>query len=72
MTKLRIGPVVAASLTAGLVAAAVLVLGPFGGAQEHVITGVTLLAFAFGWAMLAALSILCTDQPQRWAIAPAA
>ena len=71
MKKLRIGPVVVLSLTASFTAAAALVLGPFGGAREHVITGVTLLAFAFGWAMLAGLSILRTDQPQRWAAAPA-
>lgn len=71
MKKLRIGSIVALSLAAGFIAAAVLVLGPFGGAREHVITGVTLLAFASGWAMLAVLSILRTDQPQRWAMAPA-
>lgn len=72
MKKLRAGPAVGLSLTAGFVLAAALVLGPFGGAREHVITGVTLLAFALGWALLAGLSILRTDQPQRWAIAPAA
>lgn len=71
MKKLRVGPVVALSLSAGFAAAAGLVLGPFGGAQEHVITGVTLIAFASGWAMLAGLSILRTDQPQRWVVAPA-
>lgn len=71
MKKLPIGRIVALSLAAGFIAALVLVLGPFGGAQEHVITGVTLLSFAAGWAMLAVLSILRTDQPQRWAIAPA-
>lgn len=70
MRKLRVGPVVALSLVAGFAAAIGLVLGPFGGAQEHVITGMTLLAFASGWAMLAGLSILRTDQPQRWAVAP--
>jgi pimeloyl-ACP methyl ester carboxylesterase len=47
------------------------VLGPFGGGQEHVITGVTLLAFASGWAILAFLSTRFSDQPQRWAVAPA-
>lgn len=72
MKKLRIGPIVASSLVAGFTAAAALVVGPFGGAPEHVITGVTLLAFASGWAMLAVLSIHRTDQPQRWATAPAA
>jgi pimeloyl-ACP methyl ester carboxylesterase len=72
MNRLPIGPTVALSLIAGFTASAVLVLGPFGGAQEHVITGVILLSFAFGWAMVAGLSIFLTDQPQRWAIAPAA
>lgn len=72
MKTLRIGPIVALSLAAGFIIAAALVLGPFGGAREHVITGLTLLAFALGWALLAVLSIRFTDQPQRWAIAPAA
>lgn len=72
MNRQRIGPIVALSLAAGFAAAASLVLGPFGGAQEHVITGVALLAFASGWALLAVLSIHRTDQPQRWAVAPAA
>ena len=31
-----------------------------------------LLGFAFGWALLAVLSVRFTDQPQRWAAAPAA
>jgi hypothetical protein len=43
------------------------VMGPLAGAQEHVITGTVLLAFASGWALLAGLSIRWTDQPQRWA-----
>jgi pimeloyl-ACP methyl ester carboxylesterase len=72
MKPLPVGPVAALSITTGFAAAAMLALGLFGGAQEHVITGVTLLAFALGWAMLACLSILRTAQPQRWAIAPAA
>jgi hypothetical protein len=32
---------------------------------------VVLLGFAFGWALLAVLSVRFTDQPQRWAVAPA-
>jgi pimeloyl-ACP methyl ester carboxylesterase len=67
----HIGRVVIGCLTAGLVVALGLVLGPLGGAQEHVITGAVLLAFAASWASLAALSILWTDQPQRWAAMPA-
>ena len=68
----RIGVIVAGSLAAGLVAALVLVAAPFIAAQENVLTGVVLLGFAFGWALLAVLSVRFTDQPQRWAAAPAA
>ena len=35
------------------------------------LTGVVLLAFALGWALLAVLSTRFSDQPQRWAAAPA-
>jgi hypothetical protein len=58
-------------LAAGLVAALVLVAALFIAAQENVLTGVVLLGFAFGWALLAVLSVRFTDQPQRWAAAPA-
>jgi pimeloyl-ACP methyl ester carboxylesterase len=67
----HIGLIVAGSLVAGSVVALVLVLGPFGGAQEHVIMGTALLGFALGWTLLAVLSMLWTDQPQRWAAVPA-
>ena len=70
--KGRVGLIVAGSLITGLVVALVLVIGPFGGAQEHVIMGTALLGWALGWALLAALSIRWTNQPQRWAIVPAA
>jgi pimeloyl-ACP methyl ester carboxylesterase len=53
------------------VAALALVVGPVGGAQEHVITGTVLLTFSASWALLATLSILRTGQPQKWAFAPA-
>ena len=68
----RIGLVVLGSITSGLVAAFGLALLAFGGFQEPTITGVVLVAFAAGWAMLAALSVRLTDQPQRWAVIPAA
>jgi len=67
MTTNQIGRIVIACLAAGLVFALALVVGPFGGAEEHVITGAVLLAFASSWALLAVLSILWTTQPQRWA-----
>jgi pimeloyl-ACP methyl ester carboxylesterase len=35
------------------------------------LAGVILLAFALGWALLAALSLWLSDHPQRWAVAPA-
>jgi pimeloyl-ACP methyl ester carboxylesterase len=70
--KSPVGLVVAGSIFSGLVVALVLVVGPFGGAQEHVIMGTALLGWALGWALLAVLSIRWSDQPQRWAIVPAA
>jgi len=70
--KGRVGLIVAGSLITGFVVALVLVIGPFGGAQEHVIMGTALLGWALGWALLAVLSIRWSDQPQRWAVVPAA
>ena len=67
----RIGLVVAAALLSGAASALVLTLGVFAGAEEHLITGSALLAFAASWAMLAVLSARYTDQPQRWALLPA-
>ena len=61
-----------ARCSAGLVAAAALVAGPFAGGREAVITGALLLGFAVGWALLAVLSARFTDRPQRWAAVPAA
>ena len=68
----HIGRIVAASLATGLLGALVLTLVVFAGAAEHVITGTALLAFAFGWALLAVLSTRLTSRPQRWALIPAA
>src|SRR5438445_8602632 len=70
--KGRVGLIVVGSLITGFVVALVLVIGPFGGAQEHVIMGTALLGWALGWALLAVLSIRWSDQPQQWAIVPAA
>ena len=67
----RIGLVVAGSMAAGLVAAALLVIAPLAPAEEHSLTGMVLLGFALGWALLAVLSVQCSDQPQRWAATPA-
>jgi pimeloyl-ACP methyl ester carboxylesterase len=58
-------------LAAGLLAALVLVAAPVVPAQESGVTGAVLCGFAFGWAMLAVLSVRFTTQPQGWAAAPA-
>jgi pimeloyl-ACP methyl ester carboxylesterase len=72
MTTQPIGRIVVGCLTAGvLVALALVTVGPVAGAQEYLITGTVLLAFAASWASLATLSILRTEQPQRWAALPA-
>jgi pimeloyl-ACP methyl ester carboxylesterase len=62
---------VAGSLATGLVAALLFVAAPFIPAEESAVTGAVLCGFALGWAMLAVLSVRFTDQPQRWAAAPA-
>src|SRR2546430_7999419 len=69
--KGRVGLIVTGSMFAGLVVALALVVGPFGGAQEHVIMGAALLGWALGWALLAVLSMRWSDQPPRWAVLPA-
>jgi pimeloyl-ACP methyl ester carboxylesterase len=58
-------------LATGLVAAVLLAAAPFIPAEESAVTGAVLCGFALGWAMLAVLSVRFTDQPQRWAAAPA-
>src|SRR5512132_1466342 len=67
----KIGWIVAGSLATGLVAAFLLAAAPFIAAEERAVTGAVLCGFALGWAMLAVLSVRFTDQPQRWAAAPA-
>src|SRR5215217_1637621 len=67
----HIGWVVAGSLATGLLAAVLLAGAPFIPAEERAVTGAVLCGFALGWAMLAVLSVRFTDQPQRWAAAPA-
>jgi pimeloyl-ACP methyl ester carboxylesterase len=67
----HIGWIVAGSLAIGLVAALLLAVAPFIPAEEPAVTGAVLCGFTLGWAMLAVLSIRFTDQPQRWAAAPA-
>ena len=63
--------IVAGSLAVGLLVGLALVAAPFVPAKEGNVTGALLLGFAVGWAMLALLSLRFSDQPQRWAFAPA-
>ena len=67
----HIGWIVAGSLVTGVVVGLLLVAAPFIPAEQSELTGVLLCGFALGWAMLAVLSVRFTDQPQRWAAAPA-
>jgi pimeloyl-ACP methyl ester carboxylesterase len=67
----HIGWIVAGSLAAGLLAAVLLVAAPFIPPTEAGVTGAVLCGWALGWAVLAVLSVRFTDQPQRWAAAPA-
>jgi pimeloyl-ACP methyl ester carboxylesterase len=67
----HIGPIVVGSLAVGLLTALALSAAPFIPSRMNVLTGVVLLGFAFGWALLAVLSVRFSDQPQRWAAAPA-
>ena len=67
----RIGWIVGGSLATGLVAALLLVAAPVIPAEKSELEGAALCGFALGWAMLAGLSVRFTDQPQRWAAAPA-
>jgi hypothetical protein len=69
--RARIGWIVAGSLAVGLGVAGLLAFAPFVTVDERVFTGVVLLGFAVGWALLAGLSTWLSDQPQRWAVAPA-
>ncbi len=69
--KGHIGLIVSGSIAAGWVVALLLVAAPFIPAQESRVTGAVLCGFAAGWLMLAVLSVRYTDQPQRWAAAPA-
>jgi len=69
--KRQVGWIVAGSLVVGLVLGLLLVAAPFIDAEERDVTGALLLGFAVGWLLLAVLSVRISDQPQRWAAAPA-
>jgi pimeloyl-ACP methyl ester carboxylesterase len=71
-STLRLFLSIAGSQIAGLAVAIFLVTGPVAGSSEPTITGSVLLAFGLGWGLLTMLSTRFTDQPQRWALVPAA
>jgi pimeloyl-ACP methyl ester carboxylesterase len=55
----------------GLAAAVLLPFIPWPTVDANFATAMVLFGFAVGWALLGALSVRLTDQPQRWAYAPA-
>jgi pimeloyl-ACP methyl ester carboxylesterase len=67
----HMGRIVAGSLAIGFFSSLLFALVPFISPDENDVTGAVLCGFAVGWAMLVILSARYTDQPQRWAIAPA-
>ena len=67
----HLGRVVVGSLAAGFAAAVILPFLPVGTVDVNFSTAMVLFGWAIGWALLAALSIRFTDQPQRWAVVPA-
>ena len=70
--RIGIGKIVALSFGAGLAAAVLLpFIIPWPTVDANFATAMVLLGFAVGWALLAALSVRLSSQPQRWAYAPA-
>ena len=67
----HVGGVVAGSLVAGFAAAVILPFLPVGTVDVDFATAMVLFGWALGWALMAVLSTRFTDQPQRWAVAPA-
>ena len=71
MKRIGIGKIVVLSLGVGLAAAVLLPFIPWPTVDANFATAMVLAGFALGWTLLAALSVRLTDQPQRWAYAPA-
>jgi pimeloyl-ACP methyl ester carboxylesterase len=65
-------PAIFGSVIVGLVLAVVLVLVQAASASEASITGSVLLAFGFGWGLMALLTTRFGSQPQAWARVPGA
>jgi pimeloyl-ACP methyl ester carboxylesterase len=68
----RLFPLVAASLVVGFLLPILLALGPASGGGESRMTGAALLGWGMGWALISLLSLRLTNQPQLWALVPAA
>ena len=62
---------VVGSLVTGFIAALILPFLPVGTVDVNFATAMVLFGWALGWGLLAALSTRFSDQPQRWAVAPA-
>jgi pimeloyl-ACP methyl ester carboxylesterase len=60
------------SLVAGAALAGALLLSLASGGSEPVVSGSILLAFGFGWGLMALLSIRFSAQPLTWTAVPAA
>jgi pimeloyl-ACP methyl ester carboxylesterase len=69
--RIGIGKIIVLSLGVGLAAAVLLPFIPWPTVDANFATAMVLFGFAVGWALLGALSVRLTDQPQRWAYAPA-
>lgn len=69
--RIGIAKIVVLSLGVGLAAALLLPFIPWPTVDANFATAMVLFGFAVGWALLAALSVRLTDQPQTWAYAPA-
>ena len=70
-SHIGIGKIVVLSLGVGLAAAVLLPFIPWPTVDANFTTAMVLFGFAIGWALLAVLSVRLSDQPQRWAYAPA-
>ena len=62
--------IIAGSLAAGVAAALLLTLVVFAGGTESTITGSVLVAFGFGWALIATLTSRYTDRAPALGIRP--
>ncbi len=69
--RIPVGMLVVGSLVTGFIAALIFPFLPAGTVDVNFATAMVLFGWALGWGLLAALSTRFSDQPQRWAVAPA-